>query len=84
VSVYNTTNAAGATTTAFEMTAGQTYEIKLQRENSTYTCTARNVASSAMATATQGITLSNAPYLSGLTVAGANVRVQWFMVVESL
>ena len=84
VSVYNTANVAGAMTSAFEMTAGQTYEIRLQRENSAYTCTAKNVASSAMATATQSISLSNAPYLSGLTVAGANVRVDWFMLVESL
>lgn len=84
VAVYATTNAAGATTMAFEMTAGQTYELRLQRENSTYTCTAKNVATSATATATQQITLGNSPYLSGMIVNGASVRFDWFMVVESL
>ena len=49
VAIYETTNAAGAATTAYELTAGQTYDVKLTRENSTYTCTARNVASGASA-----------------------------------
>jgi hypothetical protein len=58
--------------------------VRLQRENSTYTCTARNVATSATATATKTIPLNNSPYLSGLTINAANIRVRWFMVVESL
>jgi len=84
VSVYDTSNPAGAQTTAFELTAGQTYQITLQRENSTYTCTAKNVASNATATATKGFTLNQTPYLSGLTINGANIRVKWLMIVESL
>lgn len=84
VSVYETTNAAGAVTSAYQLTAGQTYQLTLTRENSTYTCTAKNVASSVMASATKNITLNNTPYLSGLTLNGANIRVKWFMVVESL
>ena len=82
ISVYETTNTAGAVTSAYQLTAGQTYTIKLRRDNSTYTCSAVNGAATAMAT--KAITLGNAPYLSGLRINGASIRIDWFMVVESL
>ena len=84
VRVYATANGTGAVSPTFELTAGQTYQVRMQRENSTYTCTARNTASAATATATTNIALNNTPYLSGLTINAANMRVRWFMIVESL
>ena len=33
---------------------------------------------------TKSITLNTTPYLSGIALSGAVVRVHWFMVVESL
>lgn len=82
ISVYETTNTAAAVSSAYQLTAGQTYIVKLRRDNSTYTCSAVNGA--ATATATKQITLNNAPYLSGLVIADASIRVDWFMIVESL
>lgn len=82
ISVYETTNTAGAVTSAYELTAGQTYIVKLRRDNSTYTCSAARGA--VTGSATKQITLNNAPYLSGLTVSGASVQINWFLVVESL
>lgn len=84
VSLYHTTAPGDAETMAFELTAGQVYEVRLQRENSTYTCTARNVASAATASVTKTLTINHSPYLSGLKINAANMRVRWFMVVESL
>jgi len=83
VSVYATNDTAGAVTTTFELAANATYLMTLQRENNAYTCTAKNVATNATATATKSITLPNDPYLSGLRVTDANVRVKWFMLVNS-
>jgi hypothetical protein len=80
--VYNTADRAGATTTGYELTAGQTYLIQLRRENSTYTCSVDRAGTTASVEKT--ISLSNTPYLSGLTLFGAGVRVSWLMVVESL
>lgn len=84
LALYDTGNRPGAVTQAFELTAGQTYEVRLTRENSTYTCTARNVTSGMSATVSQTISLVNTPFLSGLTLNAASIRVEWFLVVESL
>jgi hypothetical protein len=82
IAVYDTANRAGATESAYELTAGETYIIKLRRENATYTCSADRAGTAG--SAQKSITLNNMPYLSGFKLEGAGVRVQWFMVVESL
>lgn len=82
ISVYDTNSPGDAMKTAYELTAGQTYIMKLRRENSTYTCSADR--SGTMASATKNFTLQNSPYQSGLTINGASIRVNWFMIVESL
>jgi hypothetical protein len=82
VSVYDTNSPGGAMKTAYELTAGETYVIKLRRDNSTYTCTADRAGTTA--SATKQFTLQNAPYQSGITINGASIRVNWFLIVESL
>jgi hypothetical protein len=82
VSVYDTNTPGGAMKAAYEMTVGETYVIRLRRDNSTYTCSADRAGT--MASATKQFTLQNAPYQSGLVINGASVRVNWFMVVETL
>jgi len=85
ISVYDTNSPGGAMKTAYEMTAGETYLIKLRRDNSTYTCTAdRSGTVPATASATKQFTLQHSPYQSGLVINGASIRVNWFMIVESL
>lgn len=82
LAVYNTGDVADAQTQAYELTAGTTYLVRLRRDNSAYTCTAERTG--ATATATKTLPLSNEPYQSGLVINAAAIRVNWFMVVESL
>jgi hypothetical protein len=82
ISVYDTNSPGGAMKAGYEMTAGATYVIRLRRDNSTYTCSADRAG--VMASTSKPFTLQNAPYQSGLTINGAVVRVNWFLVVESL
>jgi hypothetical protein len=82
ISVYDTNTPGGAMTAGYEMTAGETYVLKLQRENSTYTCTADRGGTTA--SASKQFTLQHSPYQSGLTINAASVRVNWILVVESL
>lgn len=82
LAVYATTDASAATTAPGALTAGQTYLLRLRRENSDYTCSAE--AAGANPSVTSTLPLYNAPYLSGITLTGASIRVHWLMVVESL
>jgi hypothetical protein len=66
----------------YELMVGQTYLVKVRRDNSTYTCTADR--SGTTATATKTFSLANTPYQSGLAIKDATIKVDWFMVVESL
>jgi hypothetical protein len=84
VSIYETTNPGGGMTNSYELTTGATYHLTLTREDNAYSCVARNLGTMTVASATMTSTLSNAPYLSGLTLNAASIRVKWFMVVESL
>jgi hypothetical protein len=82
IAVYDTASVGAAQVFAYEQMVGQTYIIKLVRENSTYTCSADRGGTTAMVT--KQITLNNAPYQSGLILSGAGIRVNWLMLVESL
>lgn len=82
LAVFDTEDVAGAETTAYELAAGASYLMRLRRDNSTYTCTATR--GSQTATVTKTIQRYNSPYLSGLTLTDAAIRVDWLMIVESL
>ena len=82
VAVYATNDAGNATQASYEQTASTQYVLKLKRNMTQYECAASNGTSSTSGFAT--LTLSNTPYLSGITASNATVRFQWFMVVESL
>jgi len=81
VEVYATNDAGNATQTSYEQTAGTQYVVKLRRNMTEYTCTA---AATVSGSAQKTLTISNTPYLSGITATDATVRFHWFMVVESL
>jgi len=81
VAVYATNDTGNAVTTSYEQTTGTQYVVKLRRNMNDYTCTATATAS---ATAMKTVTLTNTPFLSGITAKDATVRFHWFMVVESL
>jgi hypothetical protein len=81
VAVYATNDAGNATQTAYEQTVGTQYVVKLRRNMNEYTCSATAAAS---ASAMKTLTVSNTPYLSGITASDTTVRFHWFMVVESL
>ncbi len=81
VTVYDRANPAGAQKTPFELMIGQTYIMTLQRENQDYTCTATRGAATAFAMKT--FSGFPNPYQSGFVLTGANIRVNWFLLVES-
>lgn len=81
VAVYATNDVANAAQTTYEQTVGTQYVVKLRRNMNEYTCTA---SAGASASAMKTLTLSNTPYLSGITASETTVRFHWFMVVESL
>ena len=71
-------NPSSSSTDSLALTAGQTYDLMLQRVNSQYICSAEGSSASNL------ITLSNAPFLSGITISDASVRIDWLMVIEDL
>lgn len=79
VRVFETSNPSDQASMSAIPTIPSTHIVKLVRENQSYTC---DVASSGMAT--RAYTLVNTPYLTGFVIAAATIRVDWFMVVESL
>jgi hypothetical protein len=81
LTVYDVASPGGAQTAAYELTVGATYTVQLRRNNAFYECAAHRGGPPAVATISVG--QSNIPYLSGLVVVGATVRVHWLMVVES-
>ena len=82
LAVTDTGDVGNASTMPYQMVAGQTYVVKLKRTNNDYACDAANGA--ATATVTKTVALQNTPYLTGMTVLGASVRVHWFLIIDSL
>lgn len=81
VTVYDRTNPAGAQKQAYELMTGQTYLLKLERENTTYKCIASRGGTTAFAMKT--VAGFPNPYQSGFVLNAASIKANWFMVIES-